>query len=33
VFWAFQGIETGIFVVLALVLVGFTWWWVQSRDA
>jgi hypothetical protein len=32
-FWAFQGIEAGIFVVLALALVGFAWWWVQSRDA
>ena len=32
-FWAFQGMEAGIFVVLALALVGFTWWWVQSHDA
>jgi len=32
-FWAFQGIETGIFVVLAVALVGFTWWWVLRRDA
>jgi hypothetical protein len=32
-FWAFQGMEAGIFLVLGLALVGFTWWWVQSRDA
>jgi hypothetical protein len=32
-FWAFQGIEAGIFLVLAVVLVGFTFWWVRSRDA
>jgi hypothetical protein len=32
-FWAFQGIEAGIFVVLAVALVGFTMWWVLRRDA
>jgi hypothetical protein len=32
-FWAFQGIEAGIFLVLALALVGFTVWRVLSRDA
>ena len=32
-FWAFQGMEAGIFLVLALALVGFAWWWVRSRDA
>lgn len=32
-FWAFQGIEAGIFLVLALALVGFAWWWVVRRDA
>ena len=32
-FWAFQGIEAGIFLVLAFALVGFTFWWVRSRDA
>jgi hypothetical protein len=32
-FWAFQGIEAGIFIVLALAAVGFTWWWVRSHDA
>jgi hypothetical protein len=31
-FWAFQGIEAGIFVVLAAALVGFTVWRVLSRD-
>ena len=25
-FWAFQGIETGVFVVLAAVLLGITFW-------
>jgi hypothetical protein len=32
-FWAFQGIEAGIFVVLAGALIGFTVWRVLSRDA
>jgi hypothetical protein len=32
-FWAFQGIETGIFVVLAAVLVGVTFWILSRRDA
>ena len=32
-FWAFQGMEAAIFLVLALALVGFAWWWVRSRDA
>jgi hypothetical protein len=32
-FWAFQGVEAAIFVVLAFVLVGFAWWWVLRRDA
>ena len=32
-FWAFQGMESGIFVVLALASVGFAWLWVQRRDA
>jgi hypothetical protein len=27
------GIEAGIFLVLALALVGFAWWWVLRRDA
>jgi hypothetical protein len=30
-FWAFQGIETAIFVVLALLLAGFCFWWVRHR--
>jgi hypothetical protein len=32
-FWAFQGIETGIFVVLAAVLLGITFWVLKRRDA
>jgi hypothetical protein len=32
-FWAFQGIEAGIFLVLAFALVGFTAWRVLTRDA
>jgi hypothetical protein len=32
-FWAFQGIETGIFVVLAAVLIGITFWVLRRRDA
>jgi hypothetical protein len=30
-FWAFQGIETAIFVVLALLLAGLCFWWVRHR--
>jgi hypothetical protein len=32
-FWAFQGIETGIFLVLATVLIGITFWVLRRRDA
>jgi ABC-type transport system involved in multi-copper enzyme maturation permease subunit len=32
-YWAFQGIETVIFTVLALGLLGFSLWWVRSRLA
>jgi hypothetical protein len=32
-FWAFQGVEAGIFLVLAVALVVFTIWRVLSRDA
>ncbi|MGD0684307.1 MAG: hypothetical protein ABSA03_04240 [Streptosporangiaceae bacterium] len=32
-FWAFQGIETGIFLVLAAVLLGVTFWVLKRRDA
>jgi hypothetical protein len=32
-FWAFQGIETGIFVVLAAALLGVTFWVLTRRDA
>jgi hypothetical protein len=32
-FWAFQGIETGIFVVLAAALLGVAFWELRRRDA
>ena len=32
-FWAFQGIEASVFVVLAAALIGFAFWRVLSRDA
>jgi hypothetical protein len=32
-FWAFQGIEAALFLVLAAALIGFAWWRVVSRDA
>jgi ABC-type transport system involved in multi-copper enzyme maturation permease subunit len=32
-FWAFQGIETGIFVALAAVLLSVTFWVLKRRDA
>lgn len=32
-FWAFQGIEAGIFVVLAVGLLGVTFWVLSRRDA
>jgi hypothetical protein len=32
-FWAFQGIETGIFVALAAVLLAVTFWLLKRRDA
>jgi hypothetical protein len=32
-FWAFQGFEAAIFVVLAAALIGFAFWRVLSRDA
>jgi hypothetical protein len=32
-FWAFQGIETGIFVVLAAALLAVAFWVLQRRDA
>ena len=31
--WAFQGIETAIFLVLALLLAGLCFWWVRHRLA
>ena len=30
-FWAFQGLETALFVILALLLAGFCFWWVRHR--
>jgi hypothetical protein len=30
-YWAFQGIETGIFVVATLLLAWFCFWWVRRR--
>jgi len=32
-FWAFQGIETGIFVLLAAILLGVAFWVLRRRDA
>jgi hypothetical protein len=32
-FWAFQGIEAGIFLVLAAALLGITFWVLRRRDA
>ena len=32
-FWAFQGIATTIFLVLAAVLLGVTLWVLKRRDA
>jgi hypothetical protein len=32
-FWAFQGIETGIFLVLAAALLGVAFWVLKRRDA
>jgi hypothetical protein len=30
-YWAFQGIETAIFIAVALLLVGLSFWWVRHR--
>jgi ABC-type transport system involved in multi-copper enzyme maturation permease subunit len=32
-FWAFQGIETGIFLILAAALIGIAFWVLHRRDA
>jgi hypothetical protein len=32
-FWPVQGVESGIFLVLALALAIFTYWSVTSREA
>jgi hypothetical protein len=30
-YWAFQGIETAIYVALALALAGFCFWWIRGN--
>jgi hypothetical protein len=30
-YWTFQWYEMSIFIVLALALIGFSWWWVRRR--
>ena len=30
-YWTFQWYEMSIFIVLALALIGFTWWWIRRR--
>jgi hypothetical protein len=32
-FWPVQGVESGIFVILALALAIFAYWWVTTREA
>jgi len=32
-YWAFQSYETMVFVVLGLVLIGFSFWWIRSRTS
>lgn len=32
-YWAFQGLETAVFIALALVLAGLSFWWVRRRLA
>ena len=32
-FWPVQGVESGIFAILALALAIFTYWWVTTREA
>ena len=32
-FWGLQSVESGIFVAAALLLVGFTYWWLRRRSA
>jgi hypothetical protein len=32
-YWAFQGIESAIFIALAVGLVGFSLWWIRNRIA
>jgi len=30
-YWPLQGLESAVFVVAALLVAGFTWWWVRRR--
>lgn len=30
-YWSFQWYEMSIFIVLALALIGFTWWWIRRH--
>jgi hypothetical protein len=30
-YWAFQGLETTLFIALALALFGVCFWWVRGR--
>ena len=30
-YWPFQAYETALFVVLALALAGFSYWWLRRR--
>jgi hypothetical protein len=32
-FWALQGAETAVFLAIAVVMIAFTFWWVNRRDA
>ncbi len=32
-FWALQGMETALFLALALVLAGLCFWWVRHRTS
>lgn len=32
-FWLVQGVESGIFAILALALAIFMYWWVTTREA
>ena len=32
-YWTFQGIESAIFIALAVALVGLSLWWIRNRIA